>query len=139
MAGFSLIELTIVLGVITILLSFGVPAYKSFVSTQRLRGSTENLAAMIRLARERAMTQGQDQPLHFWEDAYDCDFHVHIGTVVSHQWSFPPGVHYAAETTHTILMKKDGTADPSGVVILKNDRGRRDTLSVLSSGIVLLR
>jgi prepilin-type N-terminal cleavage/methylation domain-containing protein len=139
-AGFSLIELLVALASASILLAIGVPAYQSYLATQRLKGSVENLAAFARVARERAMATGVDQPLHFREDTYDADFHVHIvGSSASSLWSFPRGIHYAAGSTNTITMKKNGTAWPAGLVLLRNDRGRQDTLSVLASGIVLLR
>jgi len=140
-SGFSLIELAIVLGVLAGLLALTVPRYRTFIATQRLRGSVENLASEIRVARERAMATGVDQPIHFFEDTYNADFHIHMyGGAISSVWSFPPGIHYyPAGVQDTVRMKKDGSVSPALRVVLSNNYGRRDTLSVLSSGIVLLR
>ncbi len=137
--GFTLIELGIVLVVFGLLLAITVPGYHSYVMTQRLRGSAEDLAALVRLTRARAMTTGVDQPIHFYANTYNADFHVHVGTTISYPWSFPPGVHYAGGSTLAITMAKDGSASPAGLVILRDDNGDQDTLSVLSSGIVLIR
>jgi len=140
-SGFSLIELAIVLSVLGLLLALTIPRYKAFLTTQRLHGSVENLAAEVRIARERAMATGVDQQVHFLEDTFNGDYHLHNSGVVSQVWSFPPGIHYtfAVGTLDTLRMKKDGTASPAHMIVLKDTYNRRDTLSVLSSGIVLVR
>ena len=138
-AGFSLVELAMVLVIFGLIIGIAVPRYGVFMATQRLVGSTQNLAAEVRIARERAMSLGVDQPLHFYEDTWNCDFHVHTGAGITSTWSFPPGVHYATGSTIAITMLKDGSASPSGKVVLQDTRGRRDTLSILASGIVLIR
>jgi len=137
-SGFSLMELMIVLVILGLLLAFSIPAYQSYLSSQRLRGTTQQLASIARLSRERAMALGVDQNLHYFLN-YGVDFHVHVGAVPSYLVKFPPGVQYATGSVISITMKKDGSANPSGRVILQNDKGIRDTMSVLSSGIVLLR
>ena len=138
--GFSLIELAIVLGVLGILLAMTVPRYRSFITAQRLHGSTENLAALVRVSRERAMATGVDQPLHFYENNSGSDFHVHVPSVGrTSPWNFPPQIHYATGSTLSMTMLKDGSVDTPGPIILRDESGHRDTMSVLSSGIVLLR
>ena len=137
--GFSLVELAIVLVILGLIVGFAVPGYGAYMASQRLKGSTQNLAAEVRIARERAMSLGVDQPLYFYEDTWNCDFHVHTGAGVTNMWSFPPGVHYAPGSTIAVTMLKDGSASPSGKVVLQDTRGRRDTLSILASGIVLIR
>lgn len=136
--GFSMVELLIVLAVFALLVAMAIPGYASYVASHRLRGSVENLASQVRLARERAMTVGVDQPVHFYENLYDADFHVHAAGVVSYRWSLPRGVHYAASNPN-VTMRKDGTASSSMYVVLRDDRGEQDTLSILTSGIVLTR
>ena len=136
-SGFSLVELMVVLVILGLLVAFSIPAYQSYLSSQRLRGTTQQLASIARLSRERAMALGVDQNLHYFLN-YGVDFHVHTGPP-TYLVKFPPGVHYATGSVILITMKKDGMADPSGRVILENDKGIRDTMSVLSSGIVLLR
>lgn len=129
-----------VLTVMGLLLAMAIPRFASFIAAHRLKGSTENLASQIRIARERAMSLGVDQPLHFYENTLGCDFHVHVPTIgATSMWNFPSGVHYASGSTLAVTMLKDGSASTSGKVILQDDRGRRDTLSVLASGIVLVR
>ncbi len=137
--GFSLIELLLVLLVVGLLLGLTVPGYISYRRSQQLRGSTQSLASLTRLSQQRAMATGVDQNLHFLENTYGADFYVQVGATVSYRWSFPLGVHYAPGSITGTTMYKDGTASPSGLVILQNDDGDTDTLSVLSSGIVLIR
>jgi hypothetical protein len=91
------------------------------------------------------MATGVDQPIHFYTDTYSADFHIHIGTSqISSNWSLPTGIRYyppgsTGAYPDTLRMKKDGTASPARRVMLSDPYGRRDTLSVLSSGIVLIR
>lgn len=137
-AGFSLVELVITIATLGLLLAMTIPAYRSYESSQRLRGAAENLATQIRLARDYAMTTGVDQPLHFYENAWDADFHIHNGSNISGRWNLPRGVHYGGGSTNVITFSGGGRASPSGTVVLRDDRNRLDTLSVMASGVVVL-
>jgi type IV fimbrial biogenesis protein FimT len=62
--GFTLIELMITLTVIGITLAFSVPNFVAYGASQNLVGSADNIAAQLRLAREKAIATGQEQTFH---------------------------------------------------------------------------
>jgi prepilin-type N-terminal cleavage/methylation domain-containing protein len=147
--GFSLVELAIGLIIITIILAMSIPAVQSMSNTYRLKGATENIAAQLRLAREKAIGVGVDQAVHFsyrqWTAAGTgwaadtSDYHLHIGTQFGARWALPRGITYASGNGVMVTMKKDGRADGSYVIALRDPKGNRDTVSVMLSGLVLTK
>jgi len=137
--GFSLVELAVVLVVIGLLLGFGIPLYQSLNTTHQLKGATENMAAQVRLMREKAIGTSQPQTMHFFYATYGGDYHIHNGAVVGGIWSLPRTVTYnwAAGTSSVMTAGTDGRITGAGLVILQDQRGNLDTMSVLASGLVL--
>jgi prepilin-type N-terminal cleavage/methylation domain-containing protein len=56
-AGFTLIELLVVVGIIGIMAAFGMPQIGKFIRNYRIRGATQQVAAEITAARNRAITK----------------------------------------------------------------------------------
>jgi prepilin-type N-terminal cleavage/methylation domain-containing protein len=149
--GFSLVEMLITVLVLGMVIAFSVPAFQSFGNTNRLHGASENVAANMRVLREKAMATGQMQTLHFQVDyppGKTWDYHLHNNTAVlpSVGWDLPRGV-TAIGVVHPIF-HKDGrprvdtnpASNPiSGNIVLRNGRGERDTVTVLSSGMILVQ
>ena len=139
--GFTLIELGIVVVVLGLIFGFGVPAYLSFNQTLQLKGSAQNLAAQINLSRQKAIDSGTPQTLHFFYGTFGYHYHIHNAGVVGAGWNFPNGILYRWDagtlSGMQVTMKSDGRADRSGMVILTNRRGDRDTVDVQMSGLVL--
>ena len=146
--GFSLVEMLITVLVLGMVIAFSVPAFQSFGNTNRLHGATENLAANLRVVREKAMATGQTQTFHFQADyppGKTWDYHLHNGVVVSPGWDLPRGV-TTTTVLNPIIFHKDGrpradlngaSAPIAGVCVLRNSRGERDTVNVLSSGMII--
>jgi prepilin-type N-terminal cleavage/methylation domain-containing protein len=148
--GFSLVEMLVTVLVLGMVIAFSVPAFQSFGNTNRLHGATENLAANMRVLREKAMATGQTQTLHFtlnFPPAQGWDYHVHNGASTSPGWALPNGITYWSIGINPVF-HKDGrpradinaASNPiSGNVVLRNPRGERDTVTVLSSGMILVQ
>jgi len=107
------------------------------------------MAANMRVLREKAMATGTCQTLHFtmnFPPAQGWDYHVHNGVVTSPGWALPNGITYWSIGINPVF-KKDGrvysdcgaTTPISGLVVLRNPRGERDTVNVLSSGMILVQ
>ena len=138
--GFSLIELVIVLVVFGVLAAFGVPAFQSFRTSVALKGSAQNIAGRIQLARVRAMATGAPTTLHFALDSIGAgDYHVHDGGAVGSHWDLPAHISYAPGSSHGFTLTRDGRASTSAYVILQDGTGHRDTVSVELSGLVQVR
>jgi prepilin-type N-terminal cleavage/methylation domain-containing protein len=140
--GFTLIELMIVIGIMGVLMAFSVPAFSRLSATLQLRGASENIASQMRLAREKAIATGVDQPFYL-SAGYQgqSDYRTAPASGVGGSWRLPKGVTYVwgTGTDSAFVMRRDGRADRSGFIILQNGRGLRDTISVQFSGLVLTR
>ena len=142
--GFTLVEMAVAILIMGLLLAMGIPAFQSMNQTVKLQGTTQNIAAQLRLARERAISSGIDQDVHVtpnFPSGTTIDVHLHTGGVVGAGWSFPNGVNYygSTATLHPLTFQPDGRADRSGFLVLTNTRGALDTLTVQLSGMVLTR
>ena len=140
--GFTLIELMIVIGIMGILMAFSVPAFSSLSGTLQLRGAAENIAAQLRLAREKAIATGVDQPFYLNAGYLNqSDYRTTPASGVGGSWRLPKGISYlwGTGTDSAYVMQRDGRSDRSGLIILQNQRGLRDTVSVQFSGLVLTR
>jgi len=139
--GFTLIELMITLTVLGILVAFSVPAFMRLSGSQRLKGATENVAGQLRLAREKAVATGISQPVHF---VGATTYRIQFGAIVPSgaEWTLPPTITFgrAMDDWYTIgvdgRVKMTGSAD--GVIPFADARGHRDTVTVESSGTVLV-
>ncbi len=144
--GFTLIELAITILVMGIVMGFSIPAFQRISATYQLRGSAEDLAAQLRLAREKAIATGVEQPIHLpstLTGGVYRSYHVHYETptnYISTQWMLPNGIAFtSASVNKWYRMKSDGRCDNSGLIVLRDRRGNRDTVSVQLSGLVLTR
>ncbi len=138
--GFTLVEMMIVVLLMGLMLGFAVPALRRLSNSQGLKGARENMVSQLQLARARAMSTGTDQTMHFFPGTYGYDYHLHTGNPVG--WNFPRGVTYGWATTQNIIvtLKADGSISfPSGVsqIPLMDTQGTRDTVAMLTSGLVL--
>lgn len=135
--GFSLIEMLIVVTVIGLLIAMSVPTYSSISRSYQVKGAAENIAAEVKLMRSKAMATGRSMTIHFAMDSTDAgDYHVHDSGRIT-KWDLPRGISYAVGSAVGFTITRDGRVSNSSYVILQNDRGNRDTISVQLSGLVL--
>jgi len=133
--GFSLIELAIVLVVMGLLFGFSVPSFNRISSSYQLRGAAENVAGQLRLAREKAIATGVEQPVHI---VTSTTYHIHYTSGISTAWTLPRGITFTTVGSW-YHMKPDGRSLESGVIVVRNPSGALDTVSVQLSGLVLIR
>jgi prepilin-type N-terminal cleavage/methylation domain-containing protein len=134
--GFTLVELAITILVLGLLLGFSVPAFNSITSTYKLKGASENLATQLRLAREKAIATASEQPMHI---PNTTTYHIHYlsPAVIGTTWVLPNGITIVSGVGTWFRMEKDGRCQDSGLIVLEDRRGLRDTVSVQLSGLVL--
>ncbi len=140
-AGFSLIEISIVLVVVSLVLAFGAMGYGRYVDDTKLRGARDHLASVIQLSRDRAMGTRTSQIVHFEANYQGTDYRVEVAGATAAGWRLPSKITYnwGSGTITAVTITPDGRCSTSGLVILQNTRGKLDTVSVLSSGLVLTK
>jgi prepilin-type N-terminal cleavage/methylation domain-containing protein len=141
MRGFTLVELAITILILGLIVGMGIPAVGKMSQTQQLVANTENVAAQLRMCRQRAISIGSGQTMHFTENFLDSDYHIHNGGYMPAKWSLSHGITYywGGGTSSSFTMNPDGTCNISALVILQNNQGARDTVSVQLSGLVLTK
>lgn len=140
-AGFTMMEILVVLIVGALLLAFTIPAFKHFTGTNGLTDSAKNIATQLSLAREKAISTGTTQTMRFIKDYQSTsDYHIWANNVANPSWKLPKGITYywGSGTQNSYTMTSDGRCQNTGYVILQNDAGDRDTVSVRLSGLVIV-
>jgi len=141
--GFSLIELSFVILLFGIVFAMSVPAYNTYRATNELKSATQTVASQLKLAREKAIATGTMQTFHVNPGVYGADFHMHLGNNVAPlgaTWTLPKSVTFDLAATYwEYTMLRDGRCSNSGLIVLQNARGLKDTVSVQVSGLVLVQ
>lgn len=138
--GFTMVELAITILLLGMLFGFAIPAFRNISASYQLKGATENMAAQIRMAREKAIATGSGQPMHFTPNFMNCDYHIHYPTgFVVPLGRLPNGITYFSISNSAITMLKDGRVDFSSTIVLQDRRANKDTVSVQISGLVLTK
>ncbi|MEO5989831.1 MAG: prepilin-type N-terminal cleavage/methylation domain-containing protein [Candidatus Eisenbacteria bacterium] len=135
--GFTLIELLIVITVMGLLIAMSIPSYSRISRSYQVKGAAENIAAEVKLMRSKAMATGRSMTIHFAMDSTNAgDYHVHDTGRIT-KWDLPRGISYASGSAAGFTITRDGRVNTSSYIILQNDLGKKDTVSVQLSGLVL--
>jgi prepilin-type N-terminal cleavage/methylation domain-containing protein len=141
--GFTLVEMAVVLILFGIIAGFSLPAFVKLNRSLQLKGAVQNMAGQLQLARQKAMATGTPQVMHLYYDTYGADYHIHNADPPTLLWKLPKNVTYVWSPGtlfgQQVTMTADGRADRSGLVILQQLGGLRDTINVQLSGLVLLQ
>jgi prepilin-type N-terminal cleavage/methylation domain-containing protein len=138
--GFTLIELMMVVLVFGLILSFSIPSFHRLSYTYQLHGATENIAAQMRLAREKAIATGVTQPFRCTHGT-GTGYATTPASGMGASWSLPRGITYVwcTGTDSLYVLQTDGRSDRSGLIVVQDPNGARDTVSIQLSGFVLTR
>jgi len=74
-AGFTLTEILVVMGIVVILLSVGVPSFRYVTTANRLSGEINGLLGDMQFARSEAIREGRDVVLCQSSDGTTCTDH----------------------------------------------------------------
>lgn len=148
--GFSLIELLIVVGIISVIGAVGTPSLLSQLPDYRLNGAARTVSSTLQFAKMSAASAGKEYRVEFLLDTSPQRYHLQQGNAFrgSDSWStihttyfIPPqvwidhatdyrGTHHTG--TSIIAFNPTGTAS-SGGVYLENNRGKLRAVIVSSS------
>jgi type II secretion system protein H len=151
-AGFSLIEMLIVVLIMGILIAAGAPYMGGYFRSKGLEDAMDGMVSNFDVARHRSVSQGHPYRVLF-EDPDPAHYSVHADTDAD-------GVVDAGETVTAFALPADVTFDtldltgdeeivfePSGMlragqggmIVLRDDRGRARRLEIFGSGIAVRR
>lgn len=106
-AGFSLIEMIVVVALVGLLAAVGLPSMQDWLDRYRVRTAAEQLASLIQLQRMRAVSQNTD---------FSIDFDANAGSYTLYQGDAATGTALEPQA-HTLPMGVlfSGNADPVNV------------------------
>ena len=142
-AGFSLMELMVVLVIFAIVTAIALPGLNKFLRSVELSGTVEREATSLRVIRQRAITEnnnyvavlGANDNILWWDD--DDNDGVKDGTEKTGEnapipsWmtvTNDPGNTFASDT---LTFFPNGSASESGTLIFSNADGYQKSLSVI--------
>jgi type IV fimbrial biogenesis protein FimT len=142
-AGFTLIEMVIVIAVIGILAAIVIPNFLAYREGARIRGAAGNLRADFEMAKLRAIKDNAMVGMEFNADSYrvyvdlnDNDT-LDAGERILSNTTFPPGVTMSATTFPGSRMEFNSRGVPngnSGTVSLVNTSGTQIDVIVSTFG-----
>jgi type II secretory pathway pseudopilin PulG len=138
-----MVEMAVTILVLGMLFAIGIPTFRTMSQTYALKGATEGLASRLRLYRDRAINSGRAQHFHF-TPGFGWDYfayYSHSPDSLQGAWRFPPGITYSSLGTTLFWtdMLPNGRSAVSGQIVLRDRAGKRDTVSVQLSGLVLTK
>ena len=129
-AGFTLIELVLVIFLISILVALSTPLFKRTFTNLELKNASFNIAKIISYAREMAIVERANYRVNFdfeegkiWITKLDPPDYKRIGGRYGRPFPFPDGVTVEAESEE-ITFYPDGRSDRAEISITdKNGKG----------------
>jgi type II secretory pathway pseudopilin PulG len=129
----------IVISIIGLMAAIGIPSYKKYLRTQSMHGAAQAIGQEIQGLRARAMATGRTETVHFAMDSLNYgDYHVHENGVIIQSFDLPLDVQWSIYNQGPFSITADGRASASRLIILRDNRGNRDTVSVELSGLVIV-
>ena len=145
-AGFSLIEVAVVVLILGLLFGFSIPTFGSYRQSQMLEAATQSLIGQLRLGRQKAIGIQHEQRLSFSVGTNRYTVKDLVTGETYGPFSFPNGIVLedasivvAGVTGNTITALTDGRYSGSGEFVLRDSKGERDTVSVQASGLATSR
>jgi prepilin-type N-terminal cleavage/methylation domain-containing protein len=140
--GFTLPELLVTIGIISLLLAASWGRLQSVLRQHRLTGATNQITTHLRLARERSVAEGNDYIVTFrlasndyqiWDD--EGNDGVAGPADVRTVYAVPDGIQLRSASffaANRVILQADGTANATGSVQIGNGENSR-TINVLAS------
>ncbi|MCG8908887.1 MULTISPECIES: GspH/FimT family pseudopilin [Pseudomonas] len=139
-AGFTLVELMIVVSVVAIFASIAVPSFSTVITNSRLQSASNELASLIQFARSAAVQNNQSMNLcssnGIWSVRKSC---TDTSAAVLRSFTPPTGVTISASVS-SLTFRSNGTASgAANLIACSNDAAASGyKMSVQASGFVRL-
>jgi type II secretion system protein H len=144
-AGFTTIELMVVLVIAGLSLAAAIPAFQSFLRSNQVNDAASQLSGRLRLARQSAVAQGIPRIVTFdleggtysiVRDA-NADGVVQDGETVEGTFTLPHGITMESAEGEgfggdQVVFNPNGSASATGALVLANEAGYSTQLTVLA-------
>ena len=137
-AGYTLVELAVVVLVVGIIVAFGLPGLARSITTNNLHNSSQVLIGEMNLARQKAITNSKQNWVWFATGGTTY-WTLQSGEGWKGPFSLPSRVTIANPNFSSLnyfWYGADGKPNTSGYVALVNTAGQRDTVNLDLSGSV---
>ncbi len=125
-AGFSLIELMVVISVLAIFVSFALPAFNSVIEGNRVSSTANQFQALLVSARSDAVTRRS--PVSITQNDS-------VWSTANRQLTIPDSVQVTPNKT-TITFNADGTATESSTIFATEDESTSYTIETKLVGLI---
>ncbi len=149
-AGFTLTELLVVMGIISLIGAIGTPTLLTQLPDYRLNGAARAVSSTLQFAKMSAASAGKQYRVEFLLDTSPQRYQIQQGNAfrgsdrwvtIRNAYDIPPqvwidhatdywGTHYTG--TSVIAFNPTGTSSPGGVY-LANSSGKRRSVKISSS------
>jgi prepilin-type N-terminal cleavage/methylation domain-containing protein len=136
LAGFSLLELVVVIALLGIITGVGLPYYQSFTVSLQLQGAARDLTSDLRYAQQQAVTTQNNYQVVFDinQNLYTVENASSGLLIKSRAIKSPISLESTTLASSTAVFNATGAAISSGNVILSNSNGRHATIDIKPSG-----
>ncbi len=138
-AGFTLVELIVVLGLATIVMAIAVPHLISWLPTYRLSAGARQVASDLQLARMKAISQNAKFRLNFGalpSTSYTFEKDNGGFATESGPFSLPDGIVVTVGAASEFQPR--GTVDTAGLITLKNSNNLTKQVQITIVGRVAI-
>lgn len=136
--GFTLTELMISIGILTVMVALSIPSFSRYMQTWRLNGETDQMATMLRSARSAAVSKNintvfvldQNNDNYFYFEDTNGDGVWGNGEYRSESIDLPSGIIFQGTTLSQprIFFGPKGNANETGTITLQNLQNKTRTI-----------
>ncbi len=149
-AGFTLMELMVVVAIVTVMTVIAIPNFGTFMANMRLKRAADDLYFTLQQTRINAIRSGGKWMVVFSSTSYqvvncvdnDCGTTPN-STVKVVPYSQYSGISFSDTfTNHVVEFTSDGMVsnpsnlDPVGVTTISNNKGKSKAITILGTGII---
>ncbi len=138
--SFTIIELLIVIGILSILFSIGIPAFRAYQPALQLSGTVREITTDIRYAEKMAVNEQINHGVRFSTSSNQYQI-IRFGATeeVLETKSLPDQISFcqiSGLSESQVVFNPYGAALESGSVVLINNRNTTTTITIRPSGFV---
>ena len=149
--GFSLIEILVVIAIVGVIASIGIPSFLRARTDAKLRGAASNLKGDLELAKMRAIRENAYVVILFEESGYliwvdngslSGNWEMEDDEILVRNRDLPEGVYLEMDTPFPGNLTRfvgRGVSEDDGDLVLRNNRGKEKTVNINRLGKISMQ